>query len=43
MQTGYDAHPASYSIGNGALFPGVEQLGHEGNHSPPFSDEVKNV
>jgi len=42
MQTGYDAHPASYSTGNGALFSGVKQLGHEGNHSPPFSAEVKN-
>jgi len=42
MQTGYDAQPASYSIGNGALFQGVKQLGHKGNHSPPFSAEVKN-
>jgi len=42
MQNEYNAHPASYSIGDGALFPGVKQLGHEGNNSSPFSVEVKN-
>jgi len=27
----------------GALTPGINQPGHEGDHSPPSSAEVKNV
>ena len=39
-----DAHPASYSVGTGVLplGGGMNQLGHEVNHSAAFSAEVKN-
>jgi hypothetical protein len=42
VQTGSGAHPASCPMGNGASFPrGKEQLGHDVDHSPPSSAEVK--
>lgn len=41
LQTESDVHPGSYSIGNEALSPTVKQLGHEGNHPPLFSAQVK--
>jgi hypothetical protein len=34
--------PASSPMGTGAFFPGVKQPGHEADHSPPSSAEVKN-
>jgi hypothetical protein len=42
VQTGREAHPASYSPDTGALSPGVKRLGREAAHSPPPSGEVKN-
>jgi hypothetical protein len=30
-------------MGTGVLSSGVKWSGHEGNHSPPSSDKVKNV
>jgi len=37
VQTGSEAHPASYQIGNGALSLEVKRLGREADHSPsPF-------
>jgi hypothetical protein len=38
------AHPANYSGGiggGGAISPGVKELGHAADHSPPSSGEVK--
>jgi len=43
IQTDSGVHPASYSMGTGALSPGVKQPGHEADHSPLPSDEVKNA
>jgi hypothetical protein len=42
IQTGFGAHPASCPVGNGVLFSGVKQLGHEADHSPLPSPEDKN-
>jgi hypothetical protein len=36
-QTGSGANPAPFTIGTGALFPGVKKLGLEIDHSPPAS------
>jgi len=36
------AHPVPYSIFIVAHSPGIKQLGHEVDHSPPSTDEVKN-
>jgi len=41
IQTGSGAHPASYALVPGALFLGVKRPGHEADHSPPSSAEVK--
>jgi hypothetical protein len=41
LQTGYAPHPASYPMG--ALSPEVKRPGHETDHSPPTSAEVKKV
>jgi hypothetical protein len=38
VQTGSETHPASYSIGTGASFPGRET-----DHSPPTSAELKKI
>jgi hypothetical protein len=43
VQTGSGAHPASYTIGTDALFPGVKRPRREADHSPPVSAEVKNT
>jgi hypothetical protein len=38
VQTGSGAHPASYPMGNGGLFPGGKaQPGRGADHSPPSS------
>jgi hypothetical protein len=42
VQTGTQAHPASYPIGTGAISPGVKRPGREADHSPPSSAEVNN-
>jgi hypothetical protein len=43
VQTGSGAHPASYPMGTGGSFPGGKaRLGHDADHSPPSSAEVKN-
>jgi hypothetical protein len=42
VQTGFWAHPASYSKIPGAISTGVKQPGLEADHSPPSSAEVKN-
>jgi len=39
-QTSSEAHPASYTLGNGS-FPGVKRLGRGVHHPPPSSAEVK--
>jgi hypothetical protein len=40
-QIGSGADPASYSMGTGALSPGVKPSGREADNSPPTSAEVK--
>jgi hypothetical protein len=42
VQTGSDAHPASYPMGTGVFSPGIKRPGHEADHSPPSSAEIKN-
>lgn len=42
IQTGYEAHPASYPIGSGGAFPRAKVAGHNAVHSSPSSDDVKN-
>jgi hypothetical protein len=41
FQNGSGAHPASYPMGNGALYPGVKRPGCEADHSPSSTAEVK--
>jgi hypothetical protein len=42
VQTGSEAHPASYPIGTARpFFPGVMQSGREADHLPPSSAELK--
>jgi hypothetical protein len=41
VQTGSEAHPASYSIGTGALSLWIKRSGREADHSSP-SAQVKN-
>jgi hypothetical protein len=43
VQNGSGAHPASYPMGNGALFLGVKLPGREADLSLPSSAEVKNA
>jgi len=43
IQTISEAHPASYSMIMKALSLGVKQPGHDTDHSPPSSAEVKNA
>jgi hypothetical protein len=43
VQTGSGAHPASYSMGNRALFLWVKRPEREADHSPPSSAEVNNA
>jgi hypothetical protein len=40
VQTGPEAHPASYTMGTGS-FPEVKRLGRGVDHPPPSSVEVK--
>ena len=40
VQTGPEAHPASYAMGTGQ-FSGVKWLGHGADHASPCSAEVK--
>jgi hypothetical protein len=42
IQTSSGAHPLSYTVGMGTVSLGVKWQGHETDHSPPFSVEVKN-
>jgi hypothetical protein len=42
VQTGSGAHPASYTIGTGALSPGGKRQWREADHSPASSAVVKN-
>jgi len=42
VKTSSGAYPASPFQRLLRLFPGVKQPEHEGDHSPPFSAEVKN-
>jgi len=39
IQTVSGAETASYSVGNRVLLPGVKQLGHDADHSPPLGDK----
>ena len=39
VQTGSEAHPASYTMGTGS-FPGVKRPGRGVDHPPPSSAEV---
>jgi hypothetical protein len=41
VQTGSEAHPASYPMGTGTLYPGEKRQGREAYHSPPTSVKVK--
>jgi hypothetical protein len=42
VQTGSEAHPASYPVGTGGPFPGDKaRPGRDADHSPPSSAEVK--
>jgi len=43
IQTGCGAHLASYPVDTGNSFPGSKALGHETNHSPLTSAQVKNA
>jgi hypothetical protein len=42
VQTDSGAHPASYPMGNRGYFGGLKRHGHEVDHLPPSSAEVKN-
>jgi len=43
VQTGSGMHSASYPVGTRGFSLGVKQLGHEADHSPPFSAKVNNA
>jgi hypothetical protein len=43
VSMGVVIHPASYPMGTSDSFPGVKLPGHEADHSPPSSAEVKNA
>ena len=42
VQTGPEAHPASYTVGTGS-FLGVKRPGRGVDHRPPSSAEVKEI
>jgi hypothetical protein len=42
VQTGSEAHPASYPVGIAGCFSGIKRPGRESDHSPPFSTKVRN-
>jgi hypothetical protein len=41
VQTGSGAHPASSTMCNGSLSPGVKRSGRGGDHPPPSSSKAK--
>jgi hypothetical protein len=42
VQTGFGAHPASYTMGTESSFPGGKaRPGRDADHSPPSSAKVK--
>jgi hypothetical protein len=41
IQNGSGAHPASYPLGTRGSFTGGKAAGHEADHAPPSSAEVK--
>ena len=43
VQAGSGAHPASYSMSNGASFPGLKRTGSETDYSPLSSKKRKAV
>jgi hypothetical protein len=43
VQTGSEAHPASYLMGTRGSFPGVKWAQHEADHSPPLVPRSKNA
>jgi hypothetical protein len=43
IQTGSEAHPASYPMGTRGSFSGEKRPGREADHSPPSSAEAKNA
>jgi hypothetical protein len=42
VQTSSGAYPSFYPVRTGVFFMGVKRPGHEADHSPPSSAEVKN-
>jgi hypothetical protein len=42
LQTGSEAHPATYLVGTGGSFPGGKEVGYEYDYAPPSSSKVKN-
>jgi hypothetical protein len=43
VQIGSGVHTASYTVGTGALSPGIKRPGCEADHSPATSGEVKKM
>jgi hypothetical protein len=43
VQTGSGVHPTSYPMAIAVLSLGVKRPGHEADHSPPASTEVKKI
>jgi hypothetical protein len=43
VQTKSGVHPASYPMRTGGSFPGIKRPGHETDHSPPASAEIKKM
>jgi hypothetical protein len=43
VQTGSRVHPTFYTMGTGALYPGVKRQGREADHLPPTIAEVKTM
>jgi hypothetical protein len=43
VQTGSGVYTTSYKMGTGGSFPGVKRQGHEADHSPLTSAEVKKM
>jgi hypothetical protein len=41
VQTNSEAHPASYALSNGSFPGGKTRPGHDAEHSPPSSAEIK--
>jgi hypothetical protein len=40
-QTNYEVHPAFYPVDMEALSPGIKWPGHEDDHSPPATTNIK--